>query len=64
MNTATQASASQMAELLFASIRARMAARMRIISDVLRPCFHAFLLPFGAPGLVPPCILHRPFCMP
>src|SRR3546814_16256577 len=25
------------------------------------PCFRAFLLPLGAPGLVPPCILHRRF---
>jgi len=23
------------------------------------PCFQALRLPFGAPGLVPPCILHR-----
>ena len=25
------------------------------------PCFHALRLPLGAPGLVPPCILHRRF---
>ena len=24
------------------------------------PCFHALRLPLGAPGLVPPCIRHRP----
>lgn len=23
------------------------------------PCFQAFRFPIGAPGLVPPCILHR-----
>lgn len=24
------------------------------------PCFQALRLPFGAPGLFPPCIRHRP----
>jgi hypothetical protein len=27
------------------------------------PCFQAFRFPFGAPGLVPPCIRQRPFRM-
>lgn len=27
----------------------------------LAPCFQALWLPLGAPGLVPPCILHRRF---
>src|SRR5690348_3716354 len=26
-----------------------------------KPCFQAFRLRFGAPGLVPPCIRQRPF---
>ena len=28
------------------------------------PCFSAFRLPLGAPGFVPPCILHRRFPFP
>jgi hypothetical protein len=34
---------------------------MVIASAVYRPCFKAFLFPFGAPGDGPPCIRQRPF---
>lgn len=35
--------------------------RIAIASAVYRPCFKAFLFPFGAPGDGPPCIRQRPF---
>src|SRR5262249_13832929 len=31
------------------------------LHTLLRPCFKAFWLPFGAPGDGPPCIRQRPF---
>src|SRR6266567_3987920 len=42
--------------------RSEAVSRLRILaSAVYRPCFSAFLLPFGAPGDFPPCIRQRPF---
>jgi hypothetical protein len=39
----------------------RNLARLAIASAVYRPCLNAFMLPFGAPGDIPPCNRHRPF---
>ena len=40
-------------------INARISAIIASVAADLRPCFSAFRLPRGGPGLVPPCILHR-----
>ena len=32
-----------------------------MVSALRPPCFQAFLFPFGGPGDLPPCNLHRPF---
>jgi hypothetical protein len=37
-------------------IKPEIDRRRAIASAVYRPCFRAFLFPFGAPGDVPPCI--------
>src|SRR3546814_16747944 len=43
--------------------RVRSRRRSSIAFAAFIPCLSALLLPFGAPGLVPPCIRHifRPF---
>ena len=46
---------------LIARSSAAISRRRSIACAVLRPCFKAFLLPFGAPGDGPPCIRQRPF---
>ena len=44
-------------------IKAESMRRLAMAAAVYRPCFRAFRLPFGAPGLAPPCMRHLPFGM-
>lgn len=42
-------------------MRAFNARRWAMDSALQYPCFQALRLPFGAPGVLPPCIRHLPF---
>ena len=60
VNHAKRAQCSR-ASALPARTNAETERRRAIASAVYRPCLSAFLLPFGAPGDIPPCIRQRPF---
>ena len=50
-----------LARALIERTNVEVSRRHSIASAVQRPCFKAFLLAFGGPGDIPPCIRQRPF---
>ena len=47
------------ARILASDLKPTASARIAKVAADRPPCFQALRLPTGAPGFVPPCILHR-----